>query len=314
MSLLLLRRLAQTIPTLLLAAVLTFSLLQVAPGGPASAIAGDDASPEILAQIEAELGLDRPVHVQFRDWLTSAAQGDFGASLVNRVPVSEDLSRAAPLSLELAVIALIIAVSVGIPLGILTAVRRRTLLDEVFRGFSGLGIAVPQFWLAMVAIYIFALKLGWFPSGGFVEFSEGLGGHIESILLPVTVLATSGAAILTRQTRSAMMRALDSDYILAARAAGVRPRDLYLKLALRNALIPVVTVVGLVASSLIGGTVLLERVFVMPGLGTLLINSAVAKDFPVTQGVMMVLVVLILLINLAVDLSYGLLDPRTRRR
>lgn len=311
---LLLRRLLQTIPTLLLAAVLTFSLLQITPGGPASAIAGDDASPEALAQIKAELGLDRPIHEQFGDWLTSAVQGDFGNSLVNRSPVSDGLTRAAPLSLELAILALILAVSIGIPLGIITAVRRRTLLDEAIRGVSGLGIAVPQFWLAMVAIYVFALKLGWFPSGGFVKVSQDLSDHVKSILLPVTVLATSGAAILTRQTRSAMMRALDSQYVLAARAAGVRPRDLYLKLALRNALIPVVTVVGLVASSLIGGTVLLERVFVMPGLGTLLINSAVAKDFPVTQGVMMVLVILILLINLTVDLSYGLLDPRTRRR
>lgn len=314
MHILILRRLLQTVPTLLLAAILTFSIIQFTPGGPASAIAGDDASPEALAQIKAELGLDRPLPVQFWDWLSSAVTGDFGHSMINRSAVADDLQRAAPLSLEMAVLALAVAVLVGVPLGIVTAIRKHSLFDEAVRGFSGLGVAIPEFWLSMIAIFVFALKLKWLPAGGHVPIGDGLLAHIESMTLPVLVLATSGAAILTRQTRSAMMRVLGSQYILAARASGVRRRDLYLKLALRNALIPVTTVTGLVAGSLLGGTVLLERVFVKPGIGTLLIKSAIAKDFPVTQAIMLLLVVLILVINLLVDVSYLILDPRTRRK
>ncbi|MCO1659710.1 ABC transporter permease [Pseudonocardia humida] len=307
------RRLVQLVPTALLATIVTFALLQLSPGGPATTIAGPDASPESIAQIESELGLDEPVALQYWNWLTNALTGDLGSSFIDRAPVTETLARAAPVTLEIAGLALAIATVVGVPLGVVSAVRRRSVLDESIRNASGLGIAVPEFWLAMIAIYLFALQLGWLPSGGFEPLSDGLGANLESVLMPAAVLATSGAAILTRQARSGMIRALDSKYVLAARAAGVRPSDIYLKLAVRNSLIPVVTVMGLVAGTLIGGSVLVERVFVLPGMGSLLIDSALAKDYPVTQGVMVVLIGLILVITLLVDVSYGLLDPRTRR-
>jgi peptide/nickel transport system permease protein len=307
------RRLVQLVPTALLATIVTFALLQFTPGSPATTIAGPDASPESIAQIEAELGLDDPVALQYWNWLTSAVTGDFGTSFIDRSPITESLSLAAPVTLEVAGLALVMATIVGVPLGIVSAIRRRSILDEAIRNASGLGIAVPEFWLAMIAIYLFALQFGWLPSGGFEPLSAGLGANLQSVIMPAAVLATSGAAILTRQARSGMIRALDSKYVLAARAAGVRPFDIYLKLALRNSLIPVVTVMGLVAGTLIGGSVLVERVFVLPGMGSLLIDGALSRDYPVTQGVMVVLIGLILVITLLVDVSYGLLDPRTRR-
>jgi peptide/nickel transport system permease protein len=307
------RRLAQLLPTALLATIVTFALLQFTPASPATTIAGPDASPESIAQIEAELGLDKPVVQQYWNWLKDAAMGDFGTSYIDRGAVTELLSQAAPVTLEIAALALVIATLVGVPLGIASAIWRRSIFDESIRNASGLGIAVPEFWLAMIAIYLFALRLEWLPSGGFQPLSDGLGANLRSVIMPAAVLGTHGAAILARQARSGMIRALDSKYVLAARAAGVRPVDLYLRLALRNSLIPVITVMGLVAGTLIGGSVLVERVFVLPGMGSLLIDGALSKDYPVTQGVMVVLIGLILVITLLVDISYGLLDPRTRR-
>jgi peptide/nickel transport system permease protein len=312
MSRLIWRRLASLLPTALLGSILIFLLLQFVPGGVAAALAGSNASPEVIANLEHELGLDRPLAVQYWDWLVHVLHGDFGQSLLDRRPIGEAILDRLPVTIELAGAALLVALAVGIPLGVLCAVRRDQLLDRAITGVSGLGLAMPEFWLAMLAINLLALRWAWFPATGIVPISEDLGQNLQSLVLPSLTLASGAAAAVTRFTRAGMIEALASPYIRTALALGLPRPQILFRFALRNALIPVLTVVGILAGGLLGGAVLVEEVFAIPGLGDMFVTAVMQKDYPTVQGVALVLTGAVIGINLVVDIGCGLLDPRTR--
>lgn len=309
---LILQRLSTIIPTALLASILVFSVVQLAPGGPAYAIAGPDATPEFVAHINRELGLDKPLPVQYLTWLGNIAQGSLGKSLVNRNDVATLVAARMPVSGVIALEALILSLIVGVPLGIISAIRSGTLIDGTIRGFTSIGIAVPEFWLAMIAVNLFALQLFWLPPTGYIPPSDGLVPHFQTVVLPVVTLALGPIAIIVRFTRSAMKEALSAAYIRTAWSLGLPPLQVYLRFALKNALASIITVVGIVASVLIGGAVLIESVFAIPGVGELLVQSVLSKDFPVVQGVTVILMFAVILINLVVDILVAAIDPRTR--
>lgn len=307
-----LNRLLIIVPTAIIGAMLIFGVVHLTPGGPAAAMLGPDASAEVMARLTAEMGLDQPIHVQFGRWVLGLMQGDLGRSLISKEPVVDLILDRLPYTATLAAEALVLALLIGIPLGIWAGIRRGTALDTSIRTFSGLAFAFPEFWVGMMAMGIFALRLYWFPATGFVLISEGFGAHINSAVLPVCTLAIGPIAIITRFTRSAMVEALSGPYIRTARALGLRPWQINWRFALKNALIPIVTVIGLVAGGLIGGAVLVERVFAIPGLGDLLAESVLQKDFPLVQGTTAFLMMVVIIINLGVDISVAMLDPRTR--
>ncbi len=306
------RRLIAILPTAFFGSVLIFMLVQIIPGGAAETLAGADASPELIATIRDQLGLNRPLHVQYLSWLWDAMQGDFGHSLLDNRNIGEGILDRLPVTIELTSAALVIALLVGVPLGVTSAVRRYSAVDSAITSVSGLGLALPEFWLAMLAVNIFALKLAWFPATGINALEDGFWPHVQSLVMPAVTLASGAAAAITRFTRSGMIDALNSTYIRTAWALGLPARQIFFRFALRNALIPVVTIVGIVAGGLLGGAVLVEDVFVIPGLGAMLVQGVLQKDYPSVQSVALVLTVAVISINLAVDLTCAVLDPRTR--
>jgi len=312
MGRLILRRLLTLLPTALLGSAMLFLLVQLVPGGVAAAIAGSNATPEVIAQLEHELGLDRPLPVQYLEWLRNAVVGDFGRSLFDRRPILAAIIERLPLTAELAGFALIVALLIGVPIGVAAATRRRGPLDGAITGLSGIGLAIPEFWLAMLAVNLLALRWGLLPATGIAPLADGLGAHLASLILPVLTLASGASAAVTRFTRSGMIEALDSPYTRTALSLGLPRRQVLFHFALRNALIPVVTIIGLLAGGLLGGAVLVEEVFAIPGLGDMFVIAVQQKDYPVVQGVALVLTCAVIGINLAVDLICGFLDPRTR--
>jgi peptide/nickel transport system permease protein len=309
---LLLRRLLVLVPTALFGSILIFAMVQIIPGGAAETIAGDDASPQTIARIRAQLGLDQPLHVQYLNWLNGILHGDFGRALLDNRQIGADIADRFPHTLELALSALGLALLIGLPLGIASAIYRRTAVDRSITGLSGIALAVPEFWMAMVAINLFAIKLAWLPATGLEPWSAGFAEHIASMTMPVVTLSSGAAAVVTRFTRSGMIEALDSQYIRTARSLGLSPAKIYLKFALKNALVPVVTISGIIAGALLGGAVLVEQVFVIPGLGAMLVTGVLQKDYPTVQSVALVLTIAVIIINLIVDLACGALDPRSR--
>lgn len=307
------RRLLTALPTALFGSVLIFLLVHIIPGGVAETLAGPEASPEMVAVINEQLGLNRPLHEQYFDWLGKAVQGNFGHSLLDNRDIGQGIADRFPLTMELAAIALLISLLIGVPLGVLSAVKRHTAVDSAVTSVSGLGLALPEFWIAMLAVNLLALRYTIFPATGIVPISEDFWGHVNSMVMPSLTLATGATAAITRFTRSGMIDALNSNYIRTAWALGLPARQVLFSFALRNALIPVITVVGIVAGSLIGGAVLVEEVFVIPGVGALLVTGVLQKDFPTVQGVALVLTVAVIVINLTVDLTCAAIDPRTRR-
>ena len=305
-------RFAVLVPTLLLGSILIFGMVQAIPGGAAVAILGPEASGEDIAELEAELGLDRPLTVQYGEWLGNLLQGNLGKSLIDRRSIADDLLRRMPRTVELASWSLLVAILVGVPLGIVSAVRHRSGLDAAIIGVSGLGLATPEFWLAMLAVNLFALKLGWFPAIGIEALENGILKHLNSLVLPVLTLASTAGAVITRFTRSGMIEALNSPYIRTAWALGIPPSQIYLKFALKNAMTSVVVVAGVIAGHLIGGAVLVEQVFAIPGMGTMLITGALQKDYVTVQGVALALTVPVVFLNLIADIICSFLDPRSR--
>jgi peptide/nickel transport system permease protein len=305
------RRLLQTVPVLLGVSVLAFAIMHVVPGDPVRLIAGPDAPEEVVDRIRGELGLDRPLHVQYLSFLGRALQGDLGRSLRSRAPVVDDILARFPATLELTTVSMVIAVAIGIPLGLVAAVRRSTWVDYLAMGTSLSTLSMPIFWVAIMAIWLFSLFLGWFPvsgRGGPVWAWDGL----RHIALPALTLATTSVAIISRLTRSGMLEVLSREYVTTARAKGVSPLGVVTKHALANALIPVVTVVGLQYGFLLGGAVVTETIFAWPGVGRLAMTAILQRDYPVVQGCVLLVAVLFVLINLAVDLLYGWIDPRIR--
>ena len=304
MSRYILRRLLYAIPVMLVVSLIVFGILHIAPGDPATMLAGEDARPEDVAAIKANYGLDQPLYVQYGVWLGNALRGDFGRSIVTRRPVMDEIATRLPSTVQLAVSALFLAVILGMIVGVISATRQYSALDHGVMVLALLGVSMPVFWLGLMLIMIFAVELRWLPTGGT--------GTIQQLVLPAVTLGAASTAIIARMTRSSMLEVVRQDYIRTARAKGLMERVVLVRHALKNALIPVATVVGIEFGYLLGGAVITETVFSRPGLGRLLVTSINSRDFPVVQGTLMLLAGSFVLVNLLVDILYGFLDPRIR--
>jgi peptide/nickel transport system permease protein/oligopeptide transport system permease protein len=298
------RRLLIVFPTLLGVLLVVFFMVRLAPGDPAVLLAGEFATPETLADIRERFGLDQPLHVQLGLYMVNISQGDLGESVRTRQPVTEMLADFLPNTMQLALGAMLVALLIGIPAGIIAAIRPGTPIDLLVMLGALIGISMPTFWFGLMAILIFSVYLGWFPVAGT--------GTLWHLVLPAITLGTGIASVLARMTRSAMLEVLSQDYIRTARAKGVAGRVVVFKHALRNALIPIVTITGLLFGGLLEGAVIVETVFAWPGIGQLVVSSILARDYPVVQGAVLLIAVVFILINLLVDLLYGVIDPRIR--
>ncbi len=306
------RRLVETIPVMILMSMLVFSLMFFLPGDPVLGMLGPgvDLDGEAVEQLRADLNLDEPVPVQYVTWMGNVMQGDLGRSAANKQPVAEALIHRLPVSIFLAIYAMVIMILIALPLGIISAVKRGSMWDLLASGISVFGLAVPGFWLAILMVMLFAVKLEWLPSSGYVSPFEDPLASLRYLLLPAIALGASTAGVLTRQLRSSLLEVLRDDYIRTARAKGLRGRAVLFRHALRNALIPSVTVLGLSMGHLLGGSLIIESIFLVPGVGSLLVQAIFTRDFPIVQAGTLVVAMLVLLINLGVDLLYGILDPR----
>jgi peptide/nickel transport system permease protein len=305
------RRVLAFIPTLLISVTLIFILTRLVPGNPVWALVGHQSvSEEKIKEVSHELGLDRPVIVQYLTWLPKALSGNFGTSIFFNKPVVEVIADRFPVTLTLAGLAMVLTLLLAIPLGILAATRQNSFLDHSTSVFSTLGVSIPSFWLGFLLIILFAVMLRWFPSSGYRPVSMGIVPWLSRLVLPVVALALSQVALLVRTTRSSMLEVLSLEYVTAARAKGLNEGTVIFKHALRNALISIVTVVGLTFALSLGGSVIIENVFAIPGLGQLITTAAVRRDYPVIEGGMVYLTVVSLIVNLLVDFSYTLINPR----
>lgn len=309
---LLLRRLALTIPIVVLASFLVFGLILLVPGDPAITLAGDNATEEQIEAIRDRLGLEDPILVQYGRWAGDAVTGDLGDSLYSGRAVTKSIGERLPVTMSLAGLSMVIAVAIAVPAGIIAAVRRGSWVDSTATVGASLGLAMPNFWLGAVLALIFALRLGWLPATGYVPFGEDPVGWLRHLVLPAITLGAAAAAETTRQLRSSLSDVLGQDYIRTARAAGIRSRVVVLKHALKNATMPVITVMGFQVAFLLGGSVIVEQLFALPGLGGLAIRAVLDRDLPVIQGVVLFTTVLVVMINLGVDLLYGWLNPKVR--
>jgi len=307
-----LRRLAATIPVMLVVAILVFLMLRLTPGDPAAIIAGDNANSEQVALIRAKLGLDRPIVEQFLVWIGHAFVGDFGESFFFKKTVAQLIMDRIEPTLALSLVTIILAASIAIPLGVLAAYKRGSWIDRVVMGFSVMGFSVPVFVTGYALIYLFAIQLNWLPVQGYQRLALGFGGFIERLLLPSITLSVIYIALIARMTRTSMLEVLGEDYIRTARAKGQVERKVLFRHALRNAAVPIVTVVGLGVALLIGGVVVTESVYSIPGLGRLTVDAVLARDYPTIQAVILLFSFVYVLINLAVDMTYTLFDPRIR--
>jgi peptide/nickel transport system permease protein len=282
------------------------------PGDPARVMAGADADAAGLEEIRAKYGLNDPIPVQYLRWVGLALRGDLGESIRTRDPVIRTVFRKLPITVELAILSVLVAVSVAIPAGVLAAVRRNTAWDLLASGVSLCGVSIPNFWLGIMLILFFSVRLGWLPASGFVPWWESPVGNVTRMIMPAFVLGTALAAVLMRQTRNAMIDVLGADYIRTAYSKGLAGRAVLFRHAIRNSLIPVVTILGLQAGALMSGAVVTEQIFVVPGFGRLIVEAVFTRDYPLVQGVVLITAASYVLINLLVDLSYSVLDPRIR--
>jgi peptide/nickel transport system permease protein len=310
----LLHRLAATIPVLLLVTAGVFTLIHLTPGDPIDAMMAESVDATVKERLRRDLGLDRPLYVQYAAWMGRLLQGDLGRSIRNQEPVIENVSRRIRPSLQLAALAMLVSLVVALPLGVLSAARRNTPIDGAGTTFALFGICMPNFLLALLLIFLFGVRLRWLPISGYVDpLEEPLAG-LRSLALPAITLGLALAAVVTRTLRSSMLEALAEDYVRTARAKGLSERSVIVGHALKNALIPVVTVIGLQLGTLIGGAVITEYVFALPGVGRLVVDAVFARDYPLVQGVVLLIAVGFIASNLLVDLLYGWIDPRIRHR
>ena len=306
------RRVLALAVTLGFVSVLVFVAIRVLPGDPVLVMAGPEANPEVVARLRAAMGLDRPLVIQYADWLSGALRGELGTSLQYDVPVGALIVSRLPVTLPLTAMAACFTLLIAMPLGVYAATRARRPGDYLTMLVAQAGLAVPSFWAGLLLILLFSVRLGWFRSGGFEGWSLGFWAAVRSLLLPAVALGLFQAAVLIRATRSSLLEVLGEEYVRTARAKGVSERVVILRHALRNALIPVVTVAGLQLGQLLAGSIILESVFALPGLGRLALGAITARDLPVVQGVTLFVASCIVVINFAVDLSYAWLDPRIR--
>ena len=312
MLIFILRRVLQAIPVVFLASVGVFLLLHLLPGDPAQVLAGTDTSPATLEAIREDMGLNEPLPVQYLVWLQHVLRGDLGKSILSKIPVSQLMGQRLPATLELAVAGEILTVLIGLPLGILAAIKQRSKADWGITGFISLGLAVPNFWLGILLIILFAVILGWMPPGGRGDFSRDPLTALKFIALPAFTLALPAAMNLSRLTKASVLEVLYEDYVRTAWAKGLASRSVIMIHVLRNALIPVVTAVGLEFGRLLGGALIVESVFTWPGLGTLMLTSINNRDYAIVQAGLLLLVMVFITVNLLTDIAYGFLDPRIR--
>ncbi|HET6182439.1 MAG TPA: ABC transporter permease [Acetobacteraceae bacterium] len=306
------RRIAATIPVMLFVAFFVFSLLYIAPGDPAAVIAGDQASPADVARIRASLGLDRPFLVRFGDWLWHVLHGDLGTSIFTNLPVTTMIDQRIEPTLSLMVLTTLIAVVLAVPLGVVAAWKQGSLIDRAVMLLAVLGFSVPVFVVGYLLAYFFALRLGWLPVQGFTPISQGFLPFLRTLILPAVALGLIYIALIARITRATMLEVLSQDYIRTARAKGLGSRGILFVHALKNAAVPIVTVIGNGVALLIGGAVVTETVFAIPGLGRLTVDAILRRDYPVIQGVVLLFSISYVLVNLVVDLLYTVFDPRIR--
>jgi peptide/nickel transport system permease protein len=307
-----LSRVVAAIPLMLVLSVLVFLMLHLIPGSAAAVILGEAASPENVAALEAELGLNDPLYIQYGRWIGQALQGDLGHSIINGRPVVESISARLPVTLSLAAGGMVVGVLLGLTTGIAAGAYPGSVLDRLSVVLASLGLAVPTFWLAMLLSTWFAIELGWFSPVGYTPLRENPLGWLHSLVLPSLALGVPTSALVARQMRSSLHAVLQTPYIRAARATGVAGWRLIGRHALRNALLPVMTIIGFEMTRLIGGAFLVEQVFALPGLGSLIVTALLERDMPLVQGIILVVACLVVLTNLLVDISYGWLNPRIR--
>ena len=306
------RRLAQLVPTLFFVSVIIFLLQQLLPGDPALVMAGEDRDPEVLEQIRKQYRLDEPLPMQYLHWVKGVLTGDLGESMRIKRPVSELVLEKLPVTLQLASMAFVIALLIGIPAGVISAVKKDTAWDVGANLFALWGLSTPNFWLGILFIFFFSVTLGWLPASGFVSPTEDFWRSIATTIMPAFVLGNAIAAVLMRHMRSAMLQAMSADYVRTARAKGARERAVVLKHALRNALTPVITLGALEFGTLLSGAVLTEQVFSIPGFGKLIVDAVFNRDYAVVQGVVLVTATTYIVLNLIADVAYVLVNPRLR--
>ena len=306
------RRLLQLLPTLFLVSVLIFSLQQLLPGDPALVMAGEEKDPEVIEQIRRQYHLDEPLPMQYGRWIAGVLQGDLGESMRIKQPVAQLVVEKLPVTLQLATMAMLIALLIGIPAGILSAVKKGSAWDVGANVFALWGLSTPNFWLGIMLIFLFSVKLGWLPASGYVSPRENLMQSLATTIMPAFVLGNAIAAVLMRHTRSAMLQAMNADYVRTARAKGLYEPAVVLRHALRNALTPVITLGALEFGTLLSGAVLTEQVFSIPGFGKLIVDAVFNRDYAVVQGVVLVTATVYILLNLLADVLYVMVNPRLR--
>jgi peptide/nickel transport system permease protein len=306
------KRLLQLIPTVFLVSVMIFLLQQLLPGDPALVMAGEEKDPEVIAQIRRQYRLDQPIPIQYLFWIKGVLTGDLGESMRLKVPVSELVLAKLPVTLQLACMAMVIALVIGVGLGIISAVKKGTAIDYAVNIFGLIGISTPNFWLGIMLIFLFAVHLGWLPASGFVSPFEDFWASMKTTILPAFVLGNSIAGVLMRHTRSAMLQAMSSDYVRTARAKGLLETTVVIKHAMRNALTPVITLGALEFGTLLSGAVLTEQIFTIPGFGKLIVDAVFNRDYAVVQGVVLVTATTYIILNLLADVGYILVNPRLR--
>ncbi|MFN7642919.1 MAG: ABC transporter permease [Burkholderiales bacterium] len=306
------RRLLQLIPTLFLVSVLIFGLQQLLPGDPALVMAGEEKDPAVIEQIRQRYRLDQPLPMQYLYWVGGVLRGDLGESMRLGLPVSQLIAEKLPVTLQLATMAMTFALLIGIPAGVLSAVKKGTAWDVGANVFALWGLSTPNFWLGIMLIFLFSVQLGWLPASGYVSPFEDLGQSLAATVMPAFVLGNAIAAVLMRHMRSAMLQAMGADYVRTARAKGLRERAVVLRHALRNALTPVITLGALEFGTLLSGAVLTEQVFSIPGFGKLIVDAVFNRDYAVVQGVVLVTATVYILLNLLADVLYVLVNPRLR--
>jgi len=306
------KRLIAMLPVLALVSLIVFTIIHLTPGDPALIMLGEEATPQALAALRHELGLDQPLPVQYLVWLSHVLRGDLGRSIRTNQPVIEAITQRLPVTLELTTLAMVISIMAAIPAGIISATRRNSASDLISTTLALLGISMPSFFLAILLIFVFSLKVRWLPPMGYTPLQKGVWENLRGMVLPAVTLGTAAMAIVARLTRSTLLEALQQDYIRTARAKGLREQAVMYSHALRNAMIPITTILGLQIGFLLGGAVITETIFALPGVGRLVVASIFERDFPLVQGVVLVLALMHLVINLIVDLLYAYLDPRIR--
>ena len=306
------RRFAGMAVVMLMVAAIVFVIARVVPGDPAAVMLGSNATPADVAALRTQLGLDRPLPVQFVLYIRDILSFNLGNSIFLNRPVVDAMLDRAELTTWLTCMSVAIAVTIGVPVGVLAAVRRGTLLDQVVTAVSMLAASLPSFWVGLTLIEYFAVRIGWFPVAGYGNPGAGLGERLHHLVLPAIALGLPNSALIIRFTRTSMLDVLHEDYVRTARAKGLGPGAVIIKHAFRNALIPVLTVIGLTIAALIGGAIVTETVFGLPGVGNLIVSAVLRRDYPVIQGALLIISGLYVLINMAVDLLYALVDPRVR--